>query len=138
MLVEWSQVREIAERPLEVVTQDLLEFRLAIVFPVCPFCPVREALVQARSFPLQQPLICRVADEDVLEAVHACLSRARTHELFDDERCEVDVELRQDRLGHELADGLFVEHEADDGGGLQDGPLPSLRRKNPIGRSRAW
>src|SRR2546430_14448002 len=90
VLVEWSQVREIAERPLEVVTQDLLEFRLAIVFPVCAFCPVREALVQARSFPLQQPLICRVADEDVLEAVHACLSRARTYELRGDERCEVE------------------------------------------------
>jgi len=52
-----------------VVAEDLVELGLAVPIAVDAFPPIREALVHRRPRTLENSLISRVADENVMEAV---------------------------------------------------------------------
>src|SRR5207248_10217963 len=90
--------------------------------------PVREAFMQPRARPLQDALVGRVANKDVLEpeAVFRLL-RLSTHELLLRHRDEVCLHRRTNRFGDEFLDGRSFEGETDHRRRFDHSPL--LRRE---------
>src|SRR5262249_16376066 len=76
ILVERAELVQGLVRALEVVAEDLAVLEPPLPLPVDALRPVDEPLVEARPRPLEQPLVGRVADEVVLEAIRALLQVA--------------------------------------------------------------
>ena len=77
VVVKRAEVHEIAVCLLEVVAQDLLELGTPLVRSVDAVNPVDEPLVKLRALPLEEALICGVADEDVVEPEAILVERSR-------------------------------------------------------------
>ena len=75
MLVERSELSEVAMCLFEVVGQDLLVFATSRAFRIHAIGPDHEPLMQLRPGPLQQVLIGGIPDEDVLEPVAVLVER---------------------------------------------------------------
>ena len=84
LVVERPELRAIANGLLEVIAEDFLELGLAAAVPVDRFGPRDEPFVEGRPRPLEQALVGRVADEDVMEAERGVvrLVGQRMHELL--------------------------------------------------------
>ena len=87
VIVERSEVGEIVVRLLEVVPEKLVVLGLAVSLAVDALSPVRETLVQRCARPLQNSVVSRVADEDVVEPELGLLvdSQLGVEQLFVDE-----------------------------------------------------
>ena len=127
MVVQVAQLRQVAVRLLEVVADDLLVLDASVPLPAHRFHPVGEALVQGRPPPLEQTLVRGVADEDVVEPEPDVLVRRRTalrpDQLLGLQGAEVDRHLLPGRVVNQRAHRRQLEQAADDGGGLDHGPL---------------
>ena len=137
MLVEWTQFREVLVRLLEVVAQDLVELRLTVPVAVDALRPVHEALMHRRPGTLENSLIRRVTDQNVMEAVVevACV------ELGPDElplchRDEVALDFGADHVWREVRDRCLLENEADHGGGLDHRAFLRREQVEPGGEER--
>jgi hypothetical protein len=67
VVVDRSQLEQVAEGLLEVVAEDLLVLGLPLPVTVDLLGPVREPLVQVGARPLEHTVVRSVADQDVLE-----------------------------------------------------------------------
>ena len=75
MVVERAELREVTNGLLQVVSVDLLVLRCS--FAVDGVCPLNETFVKRRAGALKDAVVCRVADEDVVEAVGLLFGRTR-------------------------------------------------------------
>ena len=127
---------------LEVVPEDLLVLRRALA--VDAVGPLDELLVEGRPGALEDPLVGRVADEDVVEPERLLLERAgevRAHELLLDQRAEALAHAVPSALGQEMRHGVPDEDLADDRGRFDHGSLVGLqvveaRREQRVDRRR--
>ena len=76
VLIDGSELDEIAICLLQVVALDLFELDDATLGDVDRLGPIHERFVERRSVTLQQAAVRGVADQDVLESVHALIRRS--------------------------------------------------------------
>ena len=127
---------------LEVVPENLLVLDRALAVHVVG--PFHEALVERRARSLEDPLVRRVANQDVVEAERLFLGRSRpvrVDELLVGQRMELGADRGLHALRGQVLDGVPDEDVADHGGGLDDRPLLGLevvepRRKQCLDRGR--
>src|SRR5947207_3851576 len=137
MVVERPELGEIPVRLLEVVPKYLLVLQRAVA--VDAIRPADELLVKRRSSALQQSVVRRFANEDVVEAVRVferTLRGVRSHELLAAERGKKIRDLFPDRVRSQLLDSTFREHIARDRGRLDDGALLATERVEARGEQR--
>src|SRR2546425_10615571 len=124
MVVERPELGEIPVRLLEVVPEYLLVLQRAVA--VDTIRPADELLVERRPRTLQQSVVGRLANQNVMEAVRVLertLRGIRSHELLGAERGEKIGDLILQRVRSELLDGTFGEHIAGDCRRLDHGAL---------------
>ncbi len=139
--VDRAELRPVAERLLEVVAEDLFELLLAVAFAVDLLGPRDEALVERRPCPLEQRVVGGVPDEDVVEAIRVGVVGGhpvirRPDELLATQRRQVLAQGRLQRLGNELVDGRFREHQPDHRGRLDDRSFLSAQQVETGGDQR--
>jgi hypothetical protein len=134
VLVERPELGSVAIRLLEVIAEDLLELRCAPPFGIDDVCPGHELLVQQRPGPLQQPLVGRVADQQVMEAVDRVLIGLIVEgpdQLLSGELYEVILDLGTEVIRRQRLNGLLREAEPDHGRRLDDRALLIRERVEP-------
>ena len=109
MLVERAELLQVAERLLQVIAVDLLELPVVdVVSRVEALGPDDEALVQIGAGALEQPVIGRVPNEQVMEPITGIELLGRLlglDKLLAGERLQVVGHRRRDRRRDELSDG---------------------------------
>ena len=137
MVVERPELGEIPVRLLEVVPEYLLVLQRTVA--VDAIRPADELLVKRCTSALQQSVVRRFANEDVVEAVRVferTLRGVRSHELLAAERGKKIRDLFPDRVRSQLLDSTFREHIARDRGRLDDGALLATERVEARGEQR--
>ena len=118
-------------RRLEMVAVDFLEFAVVdAVGGVIRLRPGDEPLMKVGALALQQPVVGRVAHQEVLESVGAVAFavRARLHKLLAGEGAEIGRHPRRHRRGHEIDNRRNGEVLADHRSGLDDVTLLGIEQ----------
>ncbi len=132
--VDRPELAPIRVGPLEVVSDNLVHLDLGIPRPVGLLEPVGEPFVQVGAPSLEDPLVRRVTDEDVLEPIVRPVGIGRqllAHEALADDRGEVLRHLVTVGRAREVPDGDGGKRLADDRRRLHDGPLVGLEQVEP-------
>src|SRR2546429_3854836 len=122
MVVERPEFGEIPVRLLEVVPEYLLVLQRAVA--VDTIRPADELLVKRRPSALQQSVVGRLANQNVMEAVRVLertLRGIRSHELLGAEDGKKIRDLFPYCVRSQLLDSTFGEHIARDCRRLDDG-----------------
>ena len=133
--VERPELREVVAGLLQVVAEDLLELRPAVL--VGDVGPCDEALVQVGPRSFEDAVVGGVADHDVVETVRALLAVLEpAHQVLRLERDELLADGLRERVGNEHAERGRGEVVADDGGGLDHRALVARERVQARGEQR--
>jgi len=124
VVVERPELGQILVRLLEVVAEYLLVLQRAVA--VDPVRPPDESLVKRRSSALQESVIGRLANQNVMEAVRVLertLREIGSHELLAAKRGKEIRDLILHCVRSQLSDSTFRKHVACDRGRLDHGAL---------------
>ena len=136
VVVEGSQLGEIAISLLEVVAENLLELDFTVPLAVDALGPVGESLVHRRARAFEDPEVGGVADEEVVKAIVGLdLGHVRSNELLGAHRTEVLLGRCRPEISQVL-DRCSGEEEPDHGRRLDDDAFLGRKQVEPRRQQR--